>query len=110
MKDRQSNMFLGPCATCPLYVFDSGMETQVNMRHCYAYLVEGDRGNIPAGTKSSRNVPASWPIYKKSRCSQSLSCKPQKFIAHVYRGGWHFIWTILREPNEKLFCTSELEN
>jgi len=34
MKDHQSNMYLGPCATCPLYVFDSGMETQVNMRHC----------------------------------------------------------------------------
>ena len=34
MKDRQSNMYLGPCATCPLYVFDNGIATQVNMRHC----------------------------------------------------------------------------
>jgi hypothetical protein len=32
-KDYRYNMYLGASRTCPLYVFDSDMETQVNMRH-----------------------------------------------------------------------------
>jgi hypothetical protein len=68
----------------PFVLFDSDMETQVNMRRC---VTDGlDRETVvknPEDQKSNRNVSASWQIYKKSRCSQRSSGKPWKLIAHV---------------------------
>jgi len=77
-------MYSSASRTCPVYVFDSDMEAHVNRRRG---VTDGlDREivvKIPAGPKSSRNVPASWRIYKKSRSYQSSIGKPLEIIAHV---------------------------
>jgi len=70
-------MYLGASRTCPLYVFDSDEEAHVNRRRG---VTDGlDREIVvknPASPKSSRNVPASWRIDKKSRSFQSSIGKP----------------------------------
>ena len=71
-KDYKYNMYLGASCTCPLYIFDGRMEAQGNMRRCVTDLVgHGNSSNNPGCTISSRNVPASWRICKKSRSFQS---------------------------------------
>ena len=77
-------MYLGVSRTCPVCVFDSDMEAHVNRRRG---VTDGlDRELVvknPAGPKSSRNVPASWRIHKKSRSFRSSIGKSWELIAHV---------------------------
>jgi hypothetical protein len=47
-------MYLGASRICPLNVFDSDLEAQVNMRRGVTDGLDGDSGNNPAGTKSTR--------------------------------------------------------
>ena len=77
-------MYLSASGTCPLYVFDSDMEAHVNMRRVVTDGLDKEIVvTIQRVLKSSRNVPASWQIYKKSRSSQRLLGKPWDLIANV---------------------------
>ena len=78
-KYNKYNMYLGASRTCPLYIFDS-----VNMRRIVTDGLDKEIVvTIQRVLKSSRNVPASWQIYKKSRSSQRLLGKPWELIASV---------------------------
>jgi hypothetical protein len=52
---------------------------------CYGWLGQGDSGNNTAGTISSRNVPASGRIYKKSRRFQVRLVRHGVYIPCVTR-------------------------
>jgi len=67
-----------------VYVLDSDMEAHVN-RRCGVTngLVREIVVKISPGLKSSRNIPVSWRIYKKSISFQSSIGKSWELIAHV---------------------------